>query len=66
MNSLPLVSMTIWLPALGALAVLALPRENVAAQRSVSLGAALLALAAAIGVAFLFDPARAGFNWSKA
>ncbi len=62
MNGVPLLSLMIWLPALGALAVLALPRENVAAQRSVSLGAALLALAAAIGAALLFDPARAGFQ----
>jgi NADH-quinone oxidoreductase subunit M len=62
MNSAPLLSITIWLPALGSLAVLASPRENIVALRSVSLGVSLLALATALGAAFLFDPARAGFQ----
>ena len=62
MNVAPLLSLMIWLPALGALVVLTLPRERVAAQRSVSMSAALLALAAALGVVFFFDPARAGFQ----
>ncbi|MBO9325039.1 MAG: NADH-quinone oxidoreductase subunit M, partial [Roseiflexus sp.] len=62
MNVAPLLSFMIWLPALGALVVLALPRERVAAQRIVSMSAALLALAAALGVVFFFDPARAGFQ----
>jgi len=62
MNVAPLLSLMIWLPALGALVVAVLPRERVAAQRSVSMSAALLALAAALGVVFFFDPARAGFQ----
>jgi NADH-quinone oxidoreductase subunit M len=49
MNVAPLLSLMIWLPALGALVVLTLPRERVAAQRSVSMSAALLTLARRAG-----------------
>lgn len=63
MNAFPLLSLIVWLPALGALALLAIPRANVVAQRGVALGAALLALAAAIALVALFNPASPGYQF---
>ncbi len=63
MNAFPILSLIVWLPALGALGVLALPRANLQAQRVVAMGTALLALAAAILLVVLFDRNKAGFQF---
>jgi NADH-quinone oxidoreductase subunit M len=59
----PIVSLVVWLPAIGALLLLLVPRENVAAVRWVALLAALGALGAAISIAALFDPGSAGVQF---
>ena len=57
MNQLgfPLVSLVLWLPTLGALALLLVPRDNVVAQRTLALGTALLTFVASLPLYFLFD-----------
>jgi NADH-quinone oxidoreductase subunit M len=52
----PLLSITLWLPALGALLLLLLPRDREAALRQVALGFTLLTLLAAAALLAYFDP----------
>ncbi len=68
MNQLgfPLTSLVLWLPALGALALLLVPRANETAQRALALAVALLTLAAALPLAFSFDFAQPGFQFVDA
>ncbi len=54
------LSLVLWLPAAGALVLLAVPRERVAALRVTALAVALLDLAAAVAAGAWIDPARAG------
>ncbi|HMP39913.1 MAG TPA: NADH-quinone oxidoreductase subunit M [Roseiflexaceae bacterium] len=58
----PLVSLIVWLPALGALLLWLLPRDNTAAGRIVALAAAIGALVAAVPLYILFDPSQAGYQ----
>ena len=65
MNQLgfPLLSLVLWLPTLGALALLLVPRENLGAQRTLALLFALAALAASLPLYFAFD-AAGGFQFA--
>jgi NADH-quinone oxidoreductase subunit M len=54
-SQLPLLSLAIWLPALGALALAFVPRAQLQTQRYVALGFALAALACALGMLAGFD-----------
>ena len=64
MNQLgfPLLSLVLWLPTLGALLLLFVPRESVAAQRTLALAFALAAFAASIGLYVYFEPGQ-GFQF---
>jgi NADH-quinone oxidoreductase subunit M len=53
----PLLSITLWLPALGALLLLLVPRDRDAALRQVALGITLLTLVAAAALFASFNPA---------
>lgn len=65
MNQLgfPLLSLVLWLPTLGALALLLVPREHIGAQRMLALVFALAALAASLPLYFAFD-AGTGFQFA--
>lgn len=65
MNQLqfPLISIILWLPALGALFLFAIPRANEAAQRAVALGIALVAFAASIVLPVAFNFTTPGFQF---
>ena len=64
MNQLgfPLLSIVLWLPTLGALALLFVPRENIGAQRMLAFLAALAAFAASLVLPFTFEPGQ-GFQF---
>ncbi|HWQ15738.1 MAG TPA: NADH-quinone oxidoreductase subunit M [Roseiflexaceae bacterium] len=59
----PLVSLVLWLPTLGALALALVPRGQVQLQRSVALAFALAAFAASLPLYFLFSPQQGGFQF---
>lgn len=65
MNQLgfPLLSLVLWLPTLGALALLLVPRNNVAAQRMLAFGTALLTFLASLPLYSLFDFTTQGFQF---
>lgn len=65
MNQLgfPILSLVVWLPTLGALALLLTPRGQVQTQRYVALAAAIAAFVAALPLYFLFNPAEGGFQF---
>jgi NADH-quinone oxidoreductase subunit M len=56
-SQIPLLSITIWLPALGALALLFVRERST--QRNIALAASITTLAAAVAVFVLLDPAVA-------
>jgi NADH-quinone oxidoreductase subunit M len=56
----PLLSLVLWLPLLGALLVLLVPRSKPQIARNLTLGVSLLDLALALVLFFLFDPDRTG------
>ncbi len=64
MNQLgfPLLSLVLWLPTLGALLLLFVPRENIGAQRMLAFVAALAAFAASLVLYFTFDASQ-GFQF---
>ena len=62
----PLTSLVLWLPALGALALLFVPRANESAQRTLALAAALLTFVAALPLAFAFQAGQPGFQAADA
>ena len=66
MNQLgfPLLSLVLWLPTLGALALLFVPRESIGAQRMVALVFALASLAVSLPLYFLFDGAQ-GYQFAE-
>ncbi|MBX0330588.1 NADH-quinone oxidoreductase subunit M [Oscillochloris sp. ZM17-4] len=52
--SLPILSITLWLPALGALALMLTPASQAETQRRIALGFAIAALAAAVATAAMY------------
>jgi NADH-quinone oxidoreductase subunit M len=58
----PLLSSVLWLPTIGALLLLFVPRESIAAQRTLALVFALAAFAASIGLYIFFEPGKSGFQ----
>jgi len=58
----PLLSLVLWLPTLGALLLLFVPRENIGAQRMLAFVAALAAFAASLVLYFAFDASK-GFQF---
>ena len=58
----PLLSLVLWLPTLGALLLLFVPRENIGAQRMLAFVAALAAFAASLVLYFTFDASK-GFQF---
>ena len=65
MNQLgfPLLSIVLWLPTLGALLLLFVPRTQIAAQRGLALVVALAAFAASLLLYFAFDFGAPGFQF---
>ncbi|MFO7168645.1 MAG: NADH-quinone oxidoreductase subunit M [Chloroflexota bacterium] len=61
----PLLSLILWLPTLGALLLLLVPRGQIQTQRYVALAAALAAFIAALPLYFLYDSAQGGFQFSE-
>ena len=65
----PLLSLTLWLPLIGALVLLVLPREQSALQRNVAFGFSLAVLVGALLIAASFSVGvpgfqhGEGFNW---
>jgi NADH-quinone oxidoreductase subunit M len=59
----PLLSLVLWLPTLGALLLLLVPRDNIAAQRMLAFVVALAAFAASLVLYFAFDPGAKGFQF---
>ena len=66
MNQLgfPLLSIVLWLPTLGALLLLLVPREKITVQRGLALVVALAAFAASLPLYFMFDFSTTGFHRS--
>jgi NADH-quinone oxidoreductase subunit M len=62
-NQSGLLSAVLWLPTIGALLLLLVPRENIAAQRGLALLAALATFAASLPLYFAFDFAQTGFQF---
>lgn len=62
---IPLISLAVWLPLLGALVLLLLPSAQTRLARNVAFGFGLAALLAALLVAASFDPAIAGFQQTE-
>ena len=65
MNQLgfPLVSLVLWLPTLGALALLFVPRDNVATQRMLAFGVALVTFIASLPLLFAFNFTTSSFQF---
>lgn len=63
MNQMGILSIVLWLPALGALALLALPRSQVLGQRWLALIVALATFAASIPLFISFQPGDTGFQF---
>ena len=65
MNQLgfPLLSIVLWLPTLGALLLLFVPRDNIRAQRGLALAVALAAFATSLQLYFAFDFSATGFQF---
>ncbi len=65
MNQSGILSAVLWLPTLGALLLLLVPRENLQLQRIVALGAALVAFVVSIFLYLYFEPGQ-GFQFADA
>lgn len=67
MNQLgfPLLSLLLWLPAIGALALPIVPRENRSGQLAIALLASLAALLVAALAAVVFQPAEPGYQLAE-
>jgi NADH-quinone oxidoreductase subunit M len=61
----PLLSLVLWLPTIGALLLLLVPRDNLAAQRGLALLVALAAFAASLPLYFAFNFADPGFQFAE-
>jgi NADH-quinone oxidoreductase subunit M len=62
-SSLPILWVIAALPAIGALSLFAIPREEEAGARSAALAWSVLAFLASAPLFFLFDPARSGYQF---
>jgi NADH-quinone oxidoreductase subunit M len=60
----PLLSIVLWLPTIGALLLLLVPRDNLAAQRGLALLVALATFAASLPLYFAFDFTQPGFQFA--
>jgi NADH-quinone oxidoreductase subunit M len=60
----PLLSVVLWLPTIGALLLLLIPRDNIAAQRGLALLIALATFAASLPLYFAFDFTQTGFQFA--
>jgi NADH-quinone oxidoreductase subunit M len=60
----PLLSIVLWLPTAGALLLLLVPRDNLAAQRGLALLVSLAAFAASIFLYVYFDFGAPGFQFA--
>jgi NADH-quinone oxidoreductase subunit M len=60
----PLLSIVLWLPTIGALLLLLVPRDNLAAQRGLALLVALATFGASLPFYFAFDFANPGFQFA--
>jgi NADH-quinone oxidoreductase subunit M len=63
LQGLPLLSIVLWLPTLGALALLLVPRGNIVAQRALALLVALATFVVSISLYIFFAPTNAGFQF---
>jgi NADH-quinone oxidoreductase subunit M len=59
----PLVSLVLWLPTLGALALLFVPRDNVATQRMLAFGVALVTFLVSLPLLFAFNFGISSFQF---
>ena len=64
-TSMPLLSILIWLPILGGVAVLAIGDRRAALARSVTLGVSVLALLASVPLWTRFDPTTAAMQFTE-
>jgi NADH-quinone oxidoreductase subunit M len=64
-TSMPLLSILIWLPILGGVAVLAIGDRRAALARSVTLGVSILALLASVPLWTRFDPTTAAMQFTE-
>ncbi|MFL5804243.1 MAG: NuoM family protein, partial [Roseiflexaceae bacterium] len=60
----PLLSVVLWLPTIGALLLLLVPRDNITAQRGLALLVALAAFAASLPLYFTFNFTLPGFQFA--
>ncbi|NJK79011.1 MAG: NADH-quinone oxidoreductase subunit M [Chloroflexaceae bacterium] len=60
MTGFPILSLVLWLPALGGVLLLLLPRDNVGLHRTVALAFALLAFGLSLVLPLQFDPNATG------
>jgi NADH-quinone oxidoreductase subunit M len=63
LTAFPLLSLVLWLPALGALLLLLVPRGQQQTQRLVALAAALAAFVASLPLYFLYGAQQGGFQF---
>jgi NADH-quinone oxidoreductase subunit M len=64
-NGFPLLSIVLWLPTLGALLLLLVPRDNIAAQRWLALLTSLVTFAASLPLYFGFNLGSPGFQFAE-
>ena len=63
LQGIPLLSIVLWLPTLGALGLLLVPRGSIVAQRALALLVALATFVVSIGLYVSFDPTNSGFQF---
>jgi NADH-quinone oxidoreductase subunit M len=61
----PLLSIVLWLPTLGALGLLLVPRRSIGAQRALALLVALATFVVSIRLYIFFAPSNAGFQFAE-
>lgn len=66
MESFPILSLVLWLPTLGALALLAVPRDNAELARRIALVVAVLTLLASLALPLGYAPAATASDGSLA
>jgi NADH-quinone oxidoreductase subunit M len=64
-NGFPLLSLVLWLPLIGSLLLLVVPRDNQVMQRGLALGVSLLTLVASLPLYFGFDFTQTGFQFAE-
>jgi NADH-quinone oxidoreductase subunit M len=63
LQGIPLLSIVLWLPTLGALGLLLVPRDSIVAQRGLALLVALATFVVSIGLYMAFAPTNPGFQF---